>query len=223
MTKKQPARKTRYDDEEWHRIADAVRALGRDADTTTVRADASRLAMMNDRESLTDYYRRAGCDVEGPPGVTLEFRQVMLRTALQRLVADTPRPGWPPPPSDAPELRKLQRKTEELRRMYADYSEKNPARCPSEAALRLKEISTDMAHAIEDIGPNPHRFNHYDRARNFMMADLLDIWATLGGDPTGKRAEEFMYACLKPVFREVTTKALRQWTERYLTGAVELR
>jgi hypothetical protein len=205
--------RTRYDDSEWSAIAKAVRALGRDADTTWV--------MRFNEPSAAEEYRQLGCDVEPPSGITLQPWQVMLRTALQRVLVDS-RYQWPPPTSHLPDLRELQRKTENLRRMYADYAEKNPIPDLSAAVPRLKEMSGNVAHAIEIIGPNPQRFNRAYWQRDSMVLDLLEIWTGLGGKLSGRRTENFLCACLEPVFSKHRTsaKAFSRSLER-LRGSLE--
>lgn len=195
-----------YTDVQWSIIAQAVRA--------GVDLDADRTTMPGDQLTYT-----TGCEADPPDGMTLNG--VMLRTVIQRIIWFTLcRPGLS---EQSPKvLHRLRKQTDNLRRaLLKEFPQQYWSDALRDAPAILAELSRDLTFQIDHTSDR-RRLNAYDDARNHMLVELLELWITLGGKPTGRATERFLQACTEPAFgrRKSGTKGIFHWLDRYRKGDV---
>jgi hypothetical protein len=193
----------RYTETQWAAIAKAIHSgLGLDADRIDVPGD--RLPAFNQvpEHALQD-------------GSYLLFRPALEQTVVFGLAHYRPT-------SQLAQFRKLQRKTEDLRQLFMDCEQEHWSGALRDIPTMLSEISGLLADQIDRERPEGRRLNRLNTPRNHLMEELLQLWTIIGGKPTGKAIENFMRACLKPVFGPTSPKAIEHWLVRYRAGAINL-
>jgi hypothetical protein len=184
----------RYTEIEWNAIAETLDHLG-GADFMTVPGD---------QES----YHVPGCDVEPPEGYELPPGNVMLRTALQRLVMFSLHSAPPRRPSHAT-LHNLMRKTEGLRALV------------EVAGLYSPELAQFAQRLDQQWMMRTRRRNRHQPERNRLLAELHEFWIEeLKGHRSGARVERFLKACISPVFGSVSSRAIGAWLDRHHAGQI---